>query len=61
MNCERCGEEAQPHVCPGDGRLHHHGCVHTFADDLIPVCNECIEEVGAEWQQARTIRALPSS
>jgi hypothetical protein len=57
--CVRCGGEAFPQVCPGDGRSHHHGCVHTVVGRLDPVCNRCYPHVVAEWETAKDIRELP--
>ena len=25
---EGCTNEGKPQICPHDGRLHHHGCIH---------------------------------
>jgi hypothetical protein len=55
--CELCGAEAHRQICPGDGRPHHHGCVHTVDRKLIPVCNDCIAKVDAEWTAHRKARA----
>jgi hypothetical protein len=51
--CVLCGGESSPQYCPGDGRSHHHGCVHRPNDSLDPVCSKCISLVEAEWGLAK--------
>lgn len=51
--CTRCGSESFGNVCPGDGRYHHHGCVHTVDGGLEPLCHDCIKVVDEEWETAR--------
>ena len=55
--CYLCGGEARRQICPGDGRYHHHGCVHLPSaggrGGLEAVCNDCFPLVEAEWQLAR--------
>jgi hypothetical protein len=49
--CCRCGAESVVNICPGDGRLHHHGRVHTKNGGLEAVCSKCIEDVRKEWNK----------
>jgi hypothetical protein len=59
--CYLCGGPANRQVCPGDGRYHHHGCVHLperngnehWRGGLEAVCNGCFPLVEAEWQLVR--------
>lgn len=53
--CYLCDGEARRQVCPGDGRYHHHGCIHLpeGAGGLGAVCDECYPIVEAEWALAR--------
>lgn len=53
--CEICGEnEWKVQYCNGDGRLHHHGAIHTKGGGLKRVCNKCANEDAKKWAQART-------
>lgn len=52
--CARCGAESVSNVCEGDGRLHHHGRVHTRAGDLQALCGPCGKVVADEWKRKRT-------
>lgn len=55
VRCARCAEEAFPQVCPGDGRYHHHGCVHTSAGGFEAVCDDCAKTVDREWTESRIL------
>lgn len=57
--CVFCGGESHPQTCPGDGRPHHHGCVHRPGpkDGLDPVCRDCIRLVEDEWKAARRVKS----
>lgn len=50
--CYLCGEEAHANWCPGDGRSHHHGCVHTPEGGLEAVCRSCHPKVEQAWLEA---------
>lgn len=56
IRCYICQGEAVPNVCPGDGRYHHHGCVHTPGGGLEGVCKNCIDTVEADWTAHRNVR-----
>ena len=57
IRCYICGGESVPNVCPGDGRYHHHGCVHTAQGGLEGVCANCIPTVEADWTARKLLRA----
>lgn len=50
-----CGQAGLAHICPGDGRYHHHGAIHTKPDtklDLGPwgwLCNVHFAIAKEEW------------
>lgn len=55
MKCERCNQRAaKPQRCPGDRAYHRHGRVHTLSDGLEAVCDDCLIDVGREWENRRT-------
>ncbi len=54
--CERCGAESKVNICEGDGRVHHHGCVHTVEGRLLALCHECGEKATEDWRKARAGR-----
>jgi hypothetical protein len=56
--CERCGKPGQPQVCPGDGRYHHHGEVHTVSGCLQWVCDLCCQTVADEWSAQKLLRQI---
>lgn len=40
--CENCGEaRGRFQICHADGRIHHHGCVHTVDEGLKWLCDYC--------------------
>jgi hypothetical protein len=57
--CTFCGGESIPSVCPGDGRLHHHGAIHPPPDSGVSgywfLCNnpDCVELALAAWASVR--------
>lgn len=54
--CVICGGESVPNVCPGDGRLHHHGKVHTADNGFVALCDNCIIAIDMEWTLRRAER-----
>lgn len=62
---EGCDKRGRPHVCPYDGRYHHHGCIHYDCgypqhsvafktDGWRWVCNEHYQLLDAErraWEE----------
>lgn len=51
--CGRCGAESVPNICEGDGRLHHHGRIHTPGGKLEALCRSCGDAANGEWKQRR--------
>lgn len=52
--CEECNrKEWCFQVCNGDGRVHHHGAIHTFEGWLKSVCNDCHQKDKEKWVQAK--------
>jgi hypothetical protein len=54
--CDRCGQQAWPNPCPGDGSEHHHGRVHIKGGGLQAVCHECWKQVYDEWNPGEALR-----
>lgn len=51
--CPNCMERpAARQVCAGDGKYHHHGCVHTIDGHLARLCDECMEADRKAWAAA---------
>jgi hypothetical protein len=58
MECERCGAEAGGNVCPGDGRYHRHGAIHTVDGGLELVCAQCAQTIADEWTANEILRGI---
>lgn len=59
LMCERCdARPARGQVCPGDGRYHHHGRVHTVTDGLELVCDACRQTIADEWTAHRLLNSV---
>lgn len=57
--CERCEDKpGRRQVCPGDGRYHHHGGVHTADEKLLYVCDDCRQRIADEWTALRLCREV---
>jgi hypothetical protein len=56
--CDRCGEEGRPQVCPGDGRYHHHGCVHTASGGFQWLCDPCRQTAADEWTARKLLNEI---
>ena len=53
MLCEQCQQRvARRQMCPGDGRYHHHGMIHTVDQGLRAVCDECAVIERNRWADA---------
>lgn len=54
-----CGQPGNPRVCPGDGRYHHHGMIHTRPDTALDLgswdwlCDEHFAVAKREWAEGR--------
>ena len=60
MLCEVCNKlPSKPQICPGDGSNHHHGGVHIKGGGCKNVCDNCFEEIEAEWKQPRNLKYRP--
>jgi len=52
--CEICKQkEGQFNQCEADGRMHHHGMVHTLEGSLMWLCKECAEIEADRWKAKR--------
>ena len=49
-----CGAESVVNVCDGDGRLHHHGRVHTISGGLEALCKNCANVENGKWAETRS-------
>ncbi len=56
---EGCTRKGRPQICNGDGKYHHHGCVHEFPGTPIKpgpwrwMCDEHYAEDKARWLEWR--------
>jgi hypothetical protein len=54
-----CMARGRPRSCPGDGRLHHHGAIHTITGSALDLgdwgwlCDQHFAIAEAEWTTAR--------
>lgn len=56
MDCDRfdeCGHAGRPNFCAGDGRMHHHGRVHTRTGHLEWLCGSHYAMDRAAWIDLR--------
>lgn len=63
---EGCEMKGRPAVCPGDGRYHHHGAIHTLNSERINdlplekawgwLCGIHLAMANAEWEERRASR-----
>lgn len=45
-SCTRCHDEpGKMQICPGDGRLHHHGQVHWPEIGLVWIGDKCLADL----------------
>jgi hypothetical protein len=51
MKCEKCKtNDGKFNSCEADGRMHHHGAIHTKEKGLMFLCQECANEENAKWR-----------
>jgi len=61
MTCDRydeCGHNGRPNSCEGDGRLHHHGRIHTRAGALEWLCGSHAAYDRQEWIDFRNGKTI---